>query len=158
MRTRGILVALGASLLAACATPAVSIRAARAQQNAAVVLAFIDMAYNRHEVREAFRLYVGPGFHQHEPGAADGVDAAIASLTRLTHETYPGLRLDVKRTVAQGDLVAVHAHEIRAAAGSGTGGGRATVDFFRLEHGRIVEQWQVAQDVPAGSGQDSAIF
>ena len=76
----------------------------------------------------------------------------------MTHELYPELKQDVKRTVAQGDLVAVHSLYIRNQADRDAGGGQAAVDIFRLEHNRIVEHWDVGEDSAASATGDNAIF
>ena len=144
--------------LAACSTTGAVSRAAVAQQNTAVVLAFLDTVFNRHEPEQAFKLYVGPYYRQHDPKLEDGAEAAIRALTQLTRELYPELRQEVKRTVAQGDLVAVHSRYLRSAAEREQGSGRAAVDIFRLEHGKIVEHWDVVQEVPARSENGNTMF
>ena len=148
---------LAAGLLASCASNG-ALRAVRAQQNTAVVLAFLDTVFNKHEVDQAFKLYVGASYRQHNPQVADGVDGAVRALTRYTHELYPELRQEVKRTVAQGDLVAVHARYIPTAADRQRGAGVAAVDIFRVVHGKIVEHWDVLQDIPEKSANDNSMF
>jgi len=147
-----VLVALGG-----CAATGPALHPASVQQNTAVVLAFLDTVYNKHEVQQAFRLYVGPNYTQHRRGGPVGNEATIQALTRLTHETYPQLRQDVKRTVAQGDLVAVHSVYIRNPT-EREARGQAAVDIFRLEHDRIVEHWDVVEDAAASSTGDNAVF
>jgi predicted SnoaL-like aldol condensation-catalyzing enzyme len=154
---RPLLVCLASALLAACASNG-SLRAVRAQQNTAVVLAFLDTVFNKHEVDQAFRLYVGSSYRQHNPYVADGVDGAVRALTQYTHEIHPELRQEVKRTVAQGDLVAVHSRYIPTSADRERGSGQAAVDIFRLEHGKIVEHWDVLQDIPEKSANDNSMF
>jgi predicted SnoaL-like aldol condensation-catalyzing enzyme len=148
---------LAACLLVACASNG-ALRAVRAQQNTAVVLAFLDTVFNKHEVDQAFKLYVGASYRQHNPNVADGIDGAVRALTTYTHEIHPGLRQEVKRTVAQGDLVAVHSRYIPAAADREHGAGQAAVDIFRVEHGKIVEHWDVLQDIPEKSANDNSMF
>jgi len=155
---RAVVAILVCALSACAATGAVS-RAAVAQQNTAVVLAFLDTVFNKHEVAHAFRLYVGASYRQHNPHVPDGVEGAVKALTHLTHDLYPELHLEVKHTVAQGDLVAVHSRYTDSVASRDSGkGGRAVVDLFRLEHGRIVEHWDVVQDVPDTSANDNTMF
>ncbi len=155
---RYALLAFLTGVLAACATTGAASRAAVAQQNAAVVLAFLDTVFNKHEVEQAFKLYVAPVYRQHNPMVADGNAAAMQALTHYTHELYPELRQEVQRTVAQGDLVAVHSHYYKYAADRSKGRGQAVVDIFRLEHGKIVEHWDVAQDIPEKSANDNTMF
>lgn len=56
--------------------------------------------------------------------------------------------------LADGDLVALHVHSVQV---PGTRG-RAIVDIFRLEDGKVVEHWDVIQDVPAESVNDNTMF
>ena len=149
------LIALG--LLPSCASNG-ALRALRAQQNTAVVLAFLDTVFNKHEVEQAFRLYVGGSYKQHNPHVADGIDGAVRALTEYTHELHPELRQEVKRTVAQGDLVAVHSRYVPTSADRDRGSGQAAVDIFRVEHGKIVEHWDVLQDIPEKSANDNSMF
>ncbi|HEV7432882.1 MAG TPA: nuclear transport factor 2 family protein [Steroidobacteraceae bacterium] len=155
---RNVLLGLLTGVLAACTTTGAVSRAAVAQQNTAVVLAFLDTVINKHEVEQAFKLYVAPQYQQHNPAVADGNVAAMQALTHYTHDLYPELRIEVKRTVAQGDLVAVHSRYIKHTADRANGRGQAVVDIFRLEHGKIVEHWDVVQEVSAEAAHDNPIF
>jgi predicted SnoaL-like aldol condensation-catalyzing enzyme len=60
---------------------------------------------------------------------------------------YPNLRLDIKRVIAEGDIVVTHSH-LDLEPGNASNPGRALADFFRLEDGKVVEHWDVIQDVP----------
>lgn len=155
---RNSLLAFLMAALAACTTTGAVSRAAVAQQNTAVVLAFLDTVINKHEVEQAFKLYVTPQYLQHNPGVADGTEAAMRALKSYTHELYPELRLEVKRTVAQGDLVAVHSRYIKHAADRASTRGQAVVDLFRLERGKIVEHWNVVQEISGESAHDNPVF
>jgi predicted SnoaL-like aldol condensation-catalyzing enzyme len=61
----------------------------------------------------------------------------------------------VKRTVAQGDLVAVQLFWDQK---PGETRGVAMVDIYRLENGKIVEHWDVAQDLSEKSANDGTTF
>ena len=62
--------------------------------------------------------------------------------------------LDIKRVIAEGDMVVTHSH-----LGLQPGNpGRAIADFFRLEDGKIVEHWDVIQDVPTESANENGMF
>ena len=56
--------------------------------------------------------------------------------------------------VAEGDLVAVHANVKDAPSDLG----QAVVYLFRVEGGRIVEQWDSAENVPATSANNNTMF
>lgn len=127
----------------------------QAKSNTQVVLAFEDMVFNKHQVKEGFDKYVGPTYTQHNPHVGDGKAAAIKALTYVVNTLYPDSRVVVKRTVAQGDLVAVHLFNDQK---PGVTRGAAIVDLFRLENGRIVEHWDVIEDVPEKSANDNTMF
>ncbi|MGW3648511.1 nuclear transport factor 2 family protein [Streptomyces sp. NPDC000878] len=122
-------------------------------------------AYNKRLVTKAFdRLivdkdlsaldtYWGPEYHQHNPGIADGVAGAREGLGAY-FRAFPELAVSRKRVVAEGDLVAVHSHYVSAPGERG----QAVVDLFRVRGGKIVEHWDVLQDVPATSANDNTMF
>ena len=60
----------------------------------------------------------------------------------------------VVRSTRIGDTVILHVHSVRE---PGTRG-RAIVDIFRLEKGKIVEHWDVIQDVPEKAANTNTMF
>ena len=82
-------------------------------------------------------------------------DAAIKALSYLLTNVFPSSRLVVKRTVAQGDLVAAQVFWDQK---PGETRGVAMVDIYRLVNGKIVEHWDVAQDVPEKTANDNTMF
>ena len=59
--------------------------------------------------------------------------------------------------IAEGDLVATHAH-LDLEPENPENPGRALADFFRLEDGKVVEHWDVIQDVPETASNDNGMF
>ena len=53
-----------------------------------------------------------------------------------------------------GDYVILHVHSTHGPGTAGT----AFVEIFKLENGRIVEHWDVHQDVPAQAANTNTIF
>src|ERR1700758_5683816 len=51
-----------------------------------------------------------PGYIQHNPTVADGPDEFIRGV-HLLRDRYPNMRLDIKRVIAEGDLVATHSYD-----------------------------------------------
>ncbi|MGP4005300.1 nuclear transport factor 2 family protein [Streptomyces sp. 4N124] len=101
----------------------------------------------------ALDRYWGPEYHQHNPNIADGVEGAKAGLGGF-FQAFPQLKVTPKRVVADGDLVAVHSHYVNAPGERG----QAIVDLFRVRNGKIVEHWDVIQDVPASSANGNGMF
>ena len=133
-----------------CATSRLLIDAEIIRTNTHTALAFEETVFNKHHVREGFERYVGPDFTQHSATLPDEREATINVLSHLLDSDYPASRLTVERTVAQGDLVAV---QVLWKQRPGDAGGVARIDIFRLQDGRIVEHWDVAQQIaptPAG--------
>ncbi len=154
MFTRRVLAAFMvgvAASTAGCATSRLLIDAEVARTNTHTVLAFEETVYNKHQVKDGFDRYVGPGFKQHSGMLPDDREAAIRLLSHLLTSEYPASRLLVERTVAQGDLVAVQVFWNQIPAETR---GVARVDIYRLENGRIVEHWDVAQNVPEQAARD----
>ena len=101
----------------------------------------------------AIDKYWGSEYHQHNPNIADGVAGVKAGLGGY-FEAFPQLSVSPKRVIAEGDLVAVHSHYVNAPGERG----QAVVDLFRVRNGKIVEHWDVLQDVPATSANGNTMF
>ena len=100
--------------------------------------------------------HLGDRYVQHNPDAPDGAEAFIGYVTWLRGQ-YPHLKLDIKQVIAEGDMVVTHSH-LDLEPGSPDNPGRALADFFRLENGKVVEHWDVIQDVPKTSANDNGMF
>ncbi|KOG23871.1 ester cyclase, partial [Streptomyces viridochromogenes] len=81
-------------------------------------------------------------------------DEGFIEFNRQMRSAYPEIRLDIKRVIAEGDLVVTHSHLILEPGKPG----QALADFFRLENGRIVEHWDVIQDIPEPSADYVGMF
>ena len=134
-----------------------SLTAAKAQsqteKNKEIAVAFLNMIFNEHKVAEAFELYSVPDYKQHNPYAASGAQAAIDFLGPYFKQN-PEASTDIKRVIAEGDLVAIHNNPKQNPKDRG----RAVVDIFRVENGRVVEHWDVVQDIPEKSANDNSMF
>ena len=121
-------------------------------QNRAIVTAFADLFYRERRVREAFEGFVADDYVQHNPGIADGREAAIVALTPLFSRT--DMQFKVKLILVDGDHAAIHLHAIAPDTPRGT----AVVDLFRLQGGKIVEHWDVLQPIPPESKNPHPMF
>ncbi len=135
-----------AALLAIAALLAPSLAAARpaltlTERNRAVITAFAAMFYGKHDVRGAFERYVAPDYIQHNANILDGRDAAISALEPMFRQE--GSRFEIKRIVVDGDMAVIHLHGRAGAQGNGG----TVADIYRLEHGKIVEHWDILQPI-----------
>ena len=102
---------------------------------------------------DAARKYMGSRYTQHNPVAADGPEG-LKGFIQFLRDKFPNSRSEIKRVFAEGDYVIVHVHAIRE---PGTRG-RAIIDIFKLENGKVVEHWDVAQDVPEKAANANGMF
>jgi len=144
-------IALVAGLLA-LVTPAAAGNTAQEEANKKVVLDFYDKALNQRDFEGAAKHF-GPRYIQHNPIAADGIEG-FKKFIEWRSQRFPNARNEVKRVLADGDLVALHAHSVREPGERGV----AIVDIFRLESGKIVEHWDVIQPVPEKANNDNTMF
>lgn len=105
------------------------------------------------KIREAYEQYVHPEFKSHNPYFGASAAELMAGMEE-SHRTHPKMVLEVQRVIAQGDLVAVHSR-VRMQPGHR---GIAVVHLFRFEGGKIVEFWDVAQEVPDTSVNKAGMF
>ncbi len=122
------------------------------ETNKRTVVSYYQMAFDGNP-EQAVAEYFGDRYIQHNPDAEDGPDAFIGYVHYLRSE-YPELQLEIKRVIAEGDLVATHSHLILKPAEPG----RALADFFRLENGKVVEHWDVIQEVRENSANSNGMF
>lgn len=124
------------------------------ERNKANVLAFYEMVFNKHQVRAGADKYIGDIYLQHNPDVPDGKEPFVQAFESFVKE-FPQSKATVKRVVAEGDLVILHIHSQVNPQDKG----QAVVDIFRLDNnGKIVEHWDVIQDVPAKTASGRSMF
>jgi predicted SnoaL-like aldol condensation-catalyzing enzyme len=111
-------------------------------------------------VRDFFRLVVqgrqkeglrffAPTCKQHNPYVQGGMDALFESMAAAQREApkYPDPYLAVRKIICDGDMVAAHTELLISRSDPGAGGLRQ-VHLFRFgKDGKIVEYWDITQQV-----------
>jgi predicted SnoaL-like aldol condensation-catalyzing enzyme len=120
--------------------------------NKKAVLEFYEKGLNQKDF-EAASKYLGPRYVQHNPTAPDGPEGFKAFLSFL-REKFPDSHSEIKHAFADGDYVILHVHSVREKGSRG----RAIIDIFKLEDGKIVEHWDVVQEIPEKSTNTNGMF
>ena len=95
----------------------------------------------------------GPTYTQHNPVIDDSKDG-LTAFFREFWKKHPKTEYDLKRIIAEGDLVAIHYHWVVEPGVFE----RAIVDIFRIEDGKLVEHWDVVQPMPEKSVNKHPMF
>ena len=122
------------------------------EANKKVVVEFYAKALNDKDF-EAAAKHFGPHYIQHNPNAADGIEG-FKKFIEYRREKFPNARSEIKRVLADGDMVILHVHGVREPGERGV----AIVDIFRLENGKIVEHWDVVQPIPEKAANTNSMF
>jgi predicted SnoaL-like aldol condensation-catalyzing enzyme len=154
MKPNGFVVGFALGVLTCVSFAAVKALAADDQEskNKALAVEFYQRALNRLDFQSAAEL-IGDRYIQHNPNAIDGPEGLKQHLAMLRKQ-FPQNRGEIKRALADGDLVALHVHSKRTPESRGN----AIVDIFRIENGKIVEHWDVVQSVPERALNENTMF
>lgn len=122
------------------------------EANLKLVVQFYEQFFNRHEVAKAAEV-VSESYRQHNPEVPDGKKPFVDYFSQYFKET-PQSAARIVRTATLGDLVWLQVHSTNSASDRG----QAVLDIFRVEKGKIVEHWDIIQDVPAQSANENSMF
>lgn len=143
--------ALAAAAILGLAAPAVLAGSPKEEANKKLVTEFYERVLNQKDV-DAIDKYVGP-YRQHNPQAGDGAEGLKGYIGYLK-KNAPQFRADIKRVFAEGDYVILHVHAVPAPGARGM----AIVDIFKVANGKLVEHWDVIQDIPEKAANDNGMF
>ena len=124
------------------------------ETNKDIAVAFYKKALFESRVEDAFRLYAGVPYRQHNPLIEDGMEG-VKKFVAWVMASHPDARCEIKRVFADGDHVILHSHWHGL---SDNPRGEAVVDIFRLEGGKAVEHWDVIQPIPETSANANTMF
>lgn len=125
----------------------------RLQANKKAAVSFYKLMFNELKPAEAIEKYVGDEYIQHNPHVPDGKTGFIEYFEQMNEE-YPDKKVHIKRAIAEDNLVALHCFQEWP-------GDRdyASIDIFRFnETGKIVEHWDVLQEIPEKMVHNNGMF
>jgi predicted SnoaL-like aldol condensation-catalyzing enzyme len=141
--------------LTALAFSGATASAASAQEmeaNKKAVVEFYNAAINDKDFDKAAK-YLGPRYTQHNPVGADGPEG-LKDFLAFLRDKFPNAKSEIKRVFADGDFVILHVHAVREPGTRGS----AIIDIFKLDNGKVVEHWDVAQPIPEKPANNNGMF
>src|SRR5688572_5258077 len=105
------------------------------------------------QVREAYARYVGPAFKHHNPFFR-GDAASLMEAMEQNAKKNPHKVLEVQTAIEEGDRVVVFSRVRQKPEDRGG----AVVHIFRFEGERIVELWDIGQEVPEEGVNENGMF
>ena len=121
-------------------------------QNKENAISFYRMSYEGNP-RKAVELFVGSEYIQHNPLVGDGKAPFIQYFEKMATE-YPNKSIEFVRSVAEGNIVALHTHQKWPGNEE-----YVTMDFFRFDDvGKIVEHWDSMQKIPESSANNNTMY
>lgn len=122
------------------------------EKNKKNAVAFYTLAYKGNP-RLTIEQYVGKQYIQHNPDVADGIEGFVSYFERMQKE-YPDKSITFTRCIAEGNLVALHTHQIWPGNEE-----YVTMDFFRFDgNGKICEHWDAIQKIPGKSENPNTMY
>ena len=109
--------------------------------------------------KEGLRFFA-PGCKTHNPFIAGNMDALTDAMNAANTEEAsknPEAEFAVKNVLADGDLVAVHTQLLSSKSKPGEGGLRQA-HLFRFEDDKIVEYWDITQQILPNMPNSSGAF
>lgn len=114
------------------------------EANKKMVLTFYRKLFGDKDI-SAIDTYLAKDYKQHNPTVSDGSDALKTAVTKW----FAGAKkekVDVQHLASDGDLFYLHVKNALT-----PGKIKAIVDIFRVKNNKIVEHWDVIQEMPKSS-------
>ncbi len=121
------------------------------EANRALVMDFYQKVLIEGQIDRS-STYLGADYHQHNPQIADGFEGFAMFFKHIQENQIPFSLTQTHRSIAEGNFVLLHSE------GQIGGKPHAFMDLFRVEDGKIVEHWDVVQEVPAEMAHDNGMF
>ena len=91
-------------------------------------------------------------YHQHNVGIKDGLDGLNEAIGALMAQNNMFKYNKVHKVLGEGNFV------VTVSEGEWSGKPQAFYDLFRVQDGKIVEHWDVVQEIPAQMAHGNGMF
>jgi len=81
-------------------------------------------------------------YHQHNPGIKDGLTGIVEAVEYLTAQNNMFTYTKIHKVLGEGNFV------LTVSEGQWSGKQQVFYDLFRMENGKVVEHWDVIQEIP----------
>ena len=97
--------------------------------------------------------FIGDPYIQHNAVVDNGLEGVKVFVKELERK-YPEMTYEFKRVLVDGDYVLLHSHVITKPGQRGV----SVFDLFRLDGDKLVEHWDVIQNIPEKSLNGNSMF
>ena len=109
----------------------------------------VDRMILNHQVQEAVERFVSPDFIEHNPNVRDGTLSGLIEYLEVEaidvgRNSESEMRIVVDRRFGSGEYVVTQHHVFRHEGDPGV----VISDTFRVVDGKIMEHWDIHQEVP----------
>lgn len=121
-----------------------------------IVVEFYQHVFEqRGDVKAIAEKHLHPEYIQHNPYVATGREAFVKAIG-MWIKSWPETQvMKIKRVITDGDFVVLHVHSYDTAKDEK---GKAGVDIFRVEDGKIIEHWDVWQKIPESMPHENGMI
>ncbi len=123
----------------------------KTEENRELVVNFVTDVLMNGDL-EKIPNYIGDIYLQHNPNGVDGAEGLVGMFGFLAANNISFGYTQIHNVVAQGNFV------LTQSEGQIGGKTNAFFDLFRVEDGKIVEHWDVVQEVPDEMPHDNGMF
>jgi predicted SnoaL-like aldol condensation-catalyzing enzyme len=116
-------------------------------------ISFLKMAGSGN-VKEAYEKYIAPNFIHHNQHFR-GDRQSLMDAMQEAHKNSPNKSIEVKRSIEDGDFVITHSQVVRQDPDLQP---IAVVHIFRFEKEKVVELWDLGEEIPKDSPNENGAF
>lgn len=124
----------------------------KTEQNKQLIANFMEDVFFGRAPEKISEYISSEQYDQHNPMVKDGVDGLNQALTYLASQNNMFEYHKVHRILGEGNFV------LAQSEGRWNGKPQAFYDLFRIENGKIVEHWDVIQEIPVEIAHKNGMF